>query len=469
VAKHSHKVLFWRQLSLLVGLVIAAILLSTVIDFKHGYALYVSQLIKCILVLLIAKVSYTFLIHRISFHYYKIYNKNPSHFMIRVLQFIVLFFTLLAIIVFVLKESVFSIMAFGGVIGAGIALGVGPIILDAFSGLVHESESGFEVGDWLQIDEHHIGKVKSISWRTVTLETRERTTIIIPQRKLSDGYINLSTPDSSLMQKVEITLDHTIPIDRGERLLTGIVSLVKGVHHKTCSAWALKATEGGIVYNVCYLVEDYGHCPETRHRVLEAITQQLHDYGLKLSETIGEYVLSQGGKTFEEYNPLSSEQILSKVDLFSILPPMAFKALCKSAQKKIFNKDALIVKQGDEGDSLFVVAEGTVEVFMIEKKETTSLAYLPPGAYFGEMSLLTGNQRSASVRAATNCAVYEISKAEIEPILKKDHHIVELIATQIEERKKINVMKLQSKKPKNNEPVSEVKKLVSAIRNYFGI
>lgn len=91
----------------------------------------------------------------------------------------------------------------------------------------HEAESDFEVGDWLQIDERRIGKVKSISWRTVTLETGDKTIIIIPQRKLSDGYINLSAPNPSLMQTVEVTLDHTIPVDRGERLLTGIVSMVK--------------------------------------------------------------------------------------------------------------------------------------------------------------------------------------------------------------------------------------------------
>lgn len=469
MSEPSNNILFWRQLILLVSLILATFLFNEMADFKQGYAFYLSQLAKFILVLLIAKVSYSLLLHHVSLYYRKVYNKSPPHFLVRVLQFVILFCTLIAVVIFVLNKSVFSIMALGGVVSAGVALGVGPIILDAFLGLVHESESDFEVGDWLQIDEHRIGEVKSISWRRVKLETNDKTTIIIPQRKLSDGYINLSSPYRPLMQTIELTLDHTIPIDRGERLLTGIVSMVKGVHNKNCSAWALEATEGGIIYTVRYLIEDYKHWREIKHSVLEAITQQLHNYGLKLSETIGEYALSQGGKPYEEYNPLTSEQVLIKVDLFSILPNAAFKTLCKSAQKQIYNKDALIVEEGKEGRSLFVVAEGTVEVFVNEKNKITSLAHLSPGAYFGEMSLLTGNRRSASVRASTNCAVYEISRADIAPILKKDHNLVELLAKQIEARKKINMEKKGHKKHKNKKQLSEIQKLVLEIKGYFGL
>lgn len=466
---HSDKIFFWRQLILLISLLVTAFLFNEFINFKEGYLVYLGYLIEGALVFLIAKVSYVIILQIISFHYHKAYHKPPPHFMIRVLQFIIIFCTLLAIVVFVLNKAAFSIMALGGVVGAGVALGIGPIILDAFSGLVHESESGFEVGDWIQIDEHCLGKVKSISWRTVKLETNDRTIIVIPQRKLSDGYVNLSRPTRSLMQTVEVTLDHTIPIDRAERLLTGIVTLVKGVHEKDCSAWALKATEGGIVYAVRYLIGDYGHWREIKHKVLEAITQQLHEYGLKLSETIGESSPPKGEKSFEEYNPLSPEQILSKVDLFAVLPKAAFTVLCHSAKKNIYNRGTYIVRQGDEGDSLFVVAEGVVEVLLKAKIRTTSVAHLVAGAYFGEMSLLTGNRRSATVKAATNCAVYEVSKTEIGPILKKDHNIIELLAQKIDERERINLSKMKTIKHKPHEKASEVAKLVTAIRGYFGL
>ncbi|MGV8964240.1 MAG: mechanosensitive ion channel family protein [Candidatus Saccharimonadaceae bacterium] len=466
---YSDKTFFWRQLILLIGLLVIAFLFNEFINFKQGYLVYLGYIVEGGLVFLLAKVSYVIILQRVSFHYHKAYHKTPPHFMVRVLQFIIIFFTLLAIVVFVLNKAAFSIMALGGVVGAGAALGVGPIILDAFSGLVHESESGFEIGDWIQVDERRLGKVKSISWRTVTLETGDRTTIVIPQRKLSDGYVNLSRPTEPSMQTVEITLDHTIPIDRAERLLTGIVTLVKGVHKKDCSAWALKATEGGIVYAVRYLIGDYGHWREIKHRVLEAITQQLHECRLKLSETIGEYALSKGGKPFEEYSPLLPEQIFSKVDLFAILPNAAFTLLCHSAKKQVYNYGSYIVQQGDEGDSLFVVAEGVVEVLLKEKTKIASVAHLTTGAYFGEMSLLTGNRRSATIKATTNCAVYEVSKTEMEPILKKDQSIIELLSQKINERESINVKKMKSKKHKSKQNVSEVTKVATAIRGYFGL
>lgn len=217
------------------------------------------------------------------------------------------------------------------------------------------------------------------------------------------------------------------------------------------------------------MIGDYGHWREIKHKVLEAITQQLHEYGLKLSETIGESSLPKEEKSFEEYNPLSPEQILSKVDLFAVLPKAAFTVLCHSAKKQIYNRGTYIVRQGDEGDSLFVVAEGIVEVLLKAKTRTTSLAYLVAGAYFGEMSLLTGNRRSATVKVATNCAVYEVSKTEIGPILKKDHNIIELLAQKIDERERINLSKMKTIKHKSHEKASEVAKLVTAIRRYFGL
>lgn len=460
--------IIWRQLFLLLILSILMFFTHKVQTTEEFYLVYAAKIVEFIVILLIGRILYSIVLHKIYVHYEHKYKKPPPNLVINVLQFLSLFFTSVSIVIIVFNESAVSIMALGGVVGAGIALGVTPLVLDAFSGLVHEIENGFEIGDWIELDDKKIGQVKSISWRIITLETLDHTIIIIPQRKISDGFMNLSRPLTSITQTLEISLDHEIPIDRAERLLTGIVSVVDGVQGGNCTAWALEANEGGITYAVRYLISDYKDWREIRHKVLEAITRQVHQYGLKLSETIGQYGLLRGEKEFKEAPPLSPNLVLSKVDLFSTLPKTAFDHLCKQAQKHTYKRNEYIVQQGDVGESLFVVAEGSAEVSMKSKGSSTTIAFLPFGSYFGEMSLLTGNRRAATVRAFTNCVVYEVKKSDLAPILKQDKKIIDLLAKKAEERH-LNLLTLKRTKQKKDKKDSDVGKLVNAIRNYFGL
>ena len=72
--------------------------------------------------------------------------------------------------------------------------------------------------------------------------------------------------------------------------------------------------------------------------------------------------------------------------------------------------------QGQEGDSLFAVAEGAVEVFLRrEDGSEVDLGRAPNGTVVGEMSLLTGAPRSATVRAVEGAVVYEIGRRAVAP------------------------------------------------------
>jgi CRP-like cAMP-binding protein len=78
-----------------------------------------------------------------------------------------------------------------------------------------------------------------------------------------------------------------------------------------------------------------------------------------------------------------------------------------------------IVVQGAEGDSLFVVAEGEVEVMVRQENgRDRSVDVMPRGAVFGEMALLTGERRNATVRAVDSALILEIGPRHYEPILR---------------------------------------------------
>ncbi|TNF99038.1 MAG: cyclic nucleotide-binding domain-containing protein, partial [Gammaproteobacteria bacterium] len=88
----------------------------------------------------------------------------------------------------------------------------------------------------------------------------------------------------------------------------------------------------------------------------------------------------------------------------------------------------LIIREGDTGSSMFLIARGVVRVVKGKGDAEIDLASLLPGDFFGEMALLHDEPRSANCRAVTPCALYELTRedvnkiAEIAPTIKQALH-----------------------------------------------
>jgi CRP/FNR family cyclic AMP-dependent transcriptional regulator len=115
------------------------------------------------------------------------------------------------------------------------------------------------------------------------------------------------------------------------------------------------------------------------------------------------------------------EQLTSNVPLFANLEKMERYAITSILVKKSFRPDEMIVHEDDsENHAFFIIAEGTVHVtvFTSEGKQTI-LATLRKGEFFGEMALLDGEPRSASVIAAESCVLLILYRRSIMEILQK--------------------------------------------------
>ena len=85
--------------------------------------------------------------------------------------------------------------------------------------------------------------------------------------------------------------------------------------------------------------------------------------------------------------------------LFRGIPPAIVAQIVQLFERRFVSPDTVLVREGDPGDALFIVESGLVEVFLQSATgETTVLTRLGPGEAFGEMSVLTGERRSAGVR-----------------------------------------------------------------------
>ena len=98
-----------------------------------------------------------------------------------------------------------------------------------------------------------------------------------------------------------------------------------------------------------------------------------------------------------------------------------------------------VVHQNDEGDSLFVVVDGLLEVRRkADDGRTRTIARLEPGQCFGEMSLLSGEPRSATVTAITDGTLFELDRKGLAPILQNRPEIADLLSSILIERQEQN-------------------------------
>jgi CRP/FNR family transcriptional regulator, cyclic AMP receptor protein len=115
---------------------------------------------------------------------------------------------------------------------------------------------------------------------------------------------------------------------------------------------------------------------------------------------------------------MTNEQFLKSVTLFEALADEELAEVARSVEEQPFSKDSVIVKEGSEGDCLYLVKSGSVRVEKQRDGKALVLAELGAGAFFGEMSLiLEGVPHSATVSANGKCEILLIRRLDLEIIL----------------------------------------------------
>jgi CRP-like cAMP-binding protein len=126
------------------------------------------------------------------------------------------------------------------------------------------------------------------------------------------------------------------------------------------------------------------------------------------------------------------------VDLFRGFDASERADLAAKLRPRELSAGQVVVRQGDPGDFLYVLAEGILDVVIAHDGEPSIRDRLAPGEVFGEVSLLTGQPRTATISAAFDSRVYEIHREDLDPILRRRPEIVEGLAQVMAQRQATN-------------------------------
>lgn len=345
---------------------------------------------------------------------------------------------LMSVLEFGLTPS--TAFATSGVVLAVVGFAVRALVADLFYGLTMAVERPFEIGHWVKLDNGVIGQVTTMTWRAVKLLTRDNLMIVVPNAELAAAQIiNYDLPTPAWRQRLRLALPlHTDPA-RVHRLLHAVVQEVAECAALPHAPEARIESIGAAVahWELRFWVPDYAASSRVTQQVQEALLRHLRGAGLQPATERDELLV---GSLLRQRGPQpdADRAWLDGVGLFDALHADERRALAATSRRLTLHAGDDLVRQGEDGASMFVLVEGTLEVWMAAagaEAGAACISRLGPGTAVGEMSLLTGAPRSATLRAATTAVLQEIRRDDLAPLLGHNPALAERFAEVLADRR----------------------------------
>ena len=344
---------------------------------------------------------------------------------------IIMMIAIAGVLTGVFRQNISGILATSGLLGIVLGFSLQTIILDVFTGLAIHFDRPFSTGDWIRLYGEMEGmdaKVLEINWRTTRLLTETNELVIVPNSILGKMiFTNYNQPDPATRLQISVRLDSAVPVERCRQVL---LAAAKGTE---------EINEVGAKYLVRFWIKPWTPLSPTTASglVLANVLQNLQFAGIpqgipKLINFDSRTAPSgtDFGHQFDRIN------ILRKISLFRSLNDDEFESLAQTSTTQSFVQGETLIRQGDEGDSMYVLLEGLLEVFRTgEGNKETRVAQIQVGRFFGEMSLLTGEPRSATIRAALSSIVLTIQKSALVSLLENRPGLVDHLSRSLAERR----------------------------------
>ncbi len=344
------------------------------------------------------------------------------------------------ILAFVFEQPVTGLLVSSGIAFGILGLAFQSTLTDIISGIAIAIERPFGVGDWIETDDDVCGKVVSIDWRATMLRTLSDTTHVIPNNKIANTPIhNLSKPGPTYCLKVFVSISADLPPWEVRGLLVDAALAATGVENTPAPIVRLADGERRPVRYVALIhCSDYGAHPAVRESFLFEAWRRLGAAGAEIAADTQQIDFRWAPK--REFKAAASVKAIENVPLLAPLTNDERRLLFDSGSIDDYPERGLIVNAGEEGDSFFVILNGMVRVFQPAHDGQPEVEYarLLAGSFFGEMSLLTGERRSASVAAHTRTRVLEIPKSAMVQVLSVRPALAEQLAQIMAERKLAN-------------------------------
>jgi len=276
------------------------------------------------------------------------------------------------------------------------------------------------IGDWVTLMEKE-GVVTDIAFDYITIRTRALDYIMLPNDVVAQSkIINHSRPEILSASSIIVEAGYAHPPMQVKQILTQSASAVTGVVATPVPvSFVQEFKESGIAYKLKFYLNDYANRERIEGEVLAYVWYAFQRNGIDIPypQRVMHMVQAPDLTARRTIELAAIEDEFRAIDFLAVLDAPALRLLAEQAHKRVYLPGELVVREGEPGEELFVIMEGEADVVIKSGDQTTPVATLEAGQFFGEMSLLTGTPRSATVRAKSQLTVTVIGKNAMSPVL----------------------------------------------------
>ncbi|BCK87429.1 hypothetical protein MIZ01_1207 [Sideroxyarcus emersonii] len=334
-----------------------------------------------------------------------------------------------------------SILATSAMITAVVAFAMQDTLGNILGGLALQLDNSIEVGDWIKVDDLS-GRVVDIRWRSTLVETRNWETVVFPNSQLmKNKFMVLGRRSDQPVQwrrwvwfdvGLDVAPARVMSTVEDSILQTEIANVAKNPA-PNCVLMNLDG-KGYARYALRYWLTDLAADDPTDGLLRWHIMAALQRAGIKLAVEEQNIHLTKENEKYDEMVRQREVQLrvktLRRVELFSQLNEVELRGLAERLRYSPFARGNVITRQGDERSHwLYIIINGEAEVYVdLPNGKRRMVRSLNRGSFFGEMGLMTGAPRSASVIAKTDVECYRIDKDVVEELLHARPGIAEEVS-----------------------------------------
>lgn len=371
-----------------------------------------------------------------------------------------------------------SLLATSAVITAVLAFSMQDTLGNVLGGVVLQLDSSLRVGDWVKIDDVS-GRVVDVRWRHTAIETRNRETVIIPNGWLVKNRFTVigSRNDSKVRWRrwVWFNLDGASNPSDVLRVLEDSVRDSEAPNvllDPPPSAVLMEVGRAYARYALRYWLEDPRPDDPTDSDVRRNALAALERHNMRFAVVHEERLIikeNERRRASQRANEVARRQdLLAEVDLFSRFTADELRALAENLVVAPFVKGSTITRQGRVAHWLYLIVAGEADVWIEQNGKRTFVATLKDGSVVGEMGMMTGEPRRATVTARTDVECLRLGKKGFESVLRARPEIASEISAVVAARQTQLAAAMQAANADADlQPESDA--IGARIRAFFGL
>src|SRR5690625_4691028 len=337
-----------------------------------------------------------------------------------------------------------SLVTSTAVVTAVLAFAMQDTLGNILSGLALQLDKSICIGDWLEFEDLS-GEVIQVQWRHTAIMTRFGEKILIPNSDLMKNRVKIiggqtlpgryntlyfygsyAVAPNVVVETVEKNLRHmqfrgqsaqTPPICQVFDFADGHITYA--LHYWLAAPGAAGATKSALYQHIYALFQRQGWYLSAPNRDISHMSHkhktQWHQQSLRHSTSIKLVFLAQ-------------------IPLFAALTEEEKEQAAERLKTAFFVQGSTLIVQGAAGESMFFIVQGEAEVWVASHGRKQQVAVLKAGDIFGEMSLMTGDPRRATVIARSDLVCYELDKDGFAAIIQERPELAENIASLLSTR-----------------------------------